>query len=343
MIEFNMQSKVSLLRITSILVFTMLMWTSFVGCLPKRERAIIKDIEVDLSIIRFDQALMNLDSTWTEEDLRINYPFIFPFYKNEILAISDDDDSSFIDFVNNYAIQELLTKSSATFEQDDKIEKELERAFKFVKYYFPNRPLPEVFTFISEFGYANVTYENLLGIGLDMYLGREYKYYASLGFPNYVTDKFEQEYIVPNTMRAYATHLYGEITPGEELLSMMIHKGKLLYFLDAVLPETQAELKIGYSSEQLSWCENNEAEIWNYFISNDYLFNNKFLEVNKYVNDGPTTPGMPTESPGNIGSWLGWQIVTSYMNRNPAVTLADLMGNSDHRLLFEQSKYKPKK
>ena len=48
------------------------------------------------------------------------------------------------------------------------------------------------------------------------------------------------------------------------------------------------------------------------------------------------------ESPGRIGQWMGWQIVRSFMENNPKVTVQQLI-KMDANSIFEQSKYKPKK
>jgi len=60
------------------------------------------------------------------------------------------------------------------------------------------------------------------------------------------------------------------------------------------------------------------------------------------VNDGPSTVGMPPESPGNVGSWVGWQIVTNYMkNAGENVTLQELLKTKPD-VILAKSKYKPK-
>ncbi len=45
-------------------------------------------------------------------------------------------------------------------------------------------------------------------------------------------------------------------------------------------------------------------------------------------------------SPGNIGSFAGWQIVKRYMNKNQDSTLLQLM-HTDAEIIFQQAKYRP--
>jgi hypothetical protein len=65
--------------------------------------------------------------------------------------------------------------------------------------------------------------------------------------------------------------------------------------------------------------------------------------MNKFVNDGPTTNGFPKESPGNIGQFIGWQIVKSFMNTHPDSSLHYLMNEKDLIRIFNDAKYKPAK
>jgi hypothetical protein len=39
------------------------------------------------------------------------------------------------------------------------------------------------------------------------------------------------------------------------------------------------------------------------------------------VLDGPTSQGLPMEAPGNIGSWVGWQIIKKYVAANNITNL----------------------
>ena len=41
--------------------------------------------------------------------------------------------------------------------------------------------------------------------------------------------------------------------------------------------------------------------------------------------------------------WLGWQIISAYMQRYPNTTLPQLLALRDAQKLLEQSKYKPRR
>jgi len=50
---------------------------------------------------------------------------------------------------------------------------------------------------------------------------------------------------------------------------------------------------------------------------------------------------MPDVSPGNIGQWVGWQIIQKYVAKNPSVTPEQLM-RTKAKDIFDETKYKPK-
>ena len=121
----------------------------------------------------------------------------------------------------------------------------------------------------------------------------------------------------------------------------MIYDGKILYFLNSIMPDTPDSITTGYTSVQLNWCGANEKNTWSFFIDQKMLFSSDQNQIAKFMNDGPTTNGFPKESPGAIGKWLGWRIVQAYMKKNPAGTLEQLMNNNDYKKILLESKYKP--
>ncbi|MBK8443668.1 MAG: hypothetical protein IPL35_09760 [Sphingobacteriales bacterium] len=71
------------------------------------------------------------------------------------------------------------------------------------------------------------------------------------------------------------------------------------------------------------------------------LYETESRKVDKYVHEAPTSSGMPPESPGNIGSWIGWRIVDSYMKKNPNLSLEALIQMKDGQQILQASGYKP--
>jgi hypothetical protein len=109
------------------------------------------------------------------------------------------------------------------------------------------------------------------------------------------------------------------------------------------MPDTPDSITCGYTQKQLKWCDENEKNTWSFFIDNNLLFSTDQPQLAKYANEGPTTNGFPKESPGNIVQWIGWKIISSYMEKNPQISLPQLMNDYDYKKIFRDSGYKPKK
>jgi hypothetical protein len=182
----------------------------------------------------------------------------------------------------------------------------------------------------------------VLGIGLDMFLGRQYPYYASVGIPDYMTRRLEPQYIMVNAFRAIYEELYPFQAEGRTLLDMMLQRGKGQYFLKKVLPFAHDTLLFGYTKTQLDWCTGNEAQVYNFFIRENLLYETNWQKILRYVNDGPNSTGMPLESPGNIGSWLGLRILEAYLSRNPDLSLPQVLELTDAQQILQDARYKPR-
>ena len=92
--------------------------------------------------------------------------------------------------------------------------------------------------------------------------------------------------------------------------------------------------------EAFNVLEENEAFIYSYFIQNELFFENQSKEKQKYMSERPSTYEISPQVPGRIGRWLGWKIVSSYMDQNQ-ITLEELLLEVDFKKIFYNSNYKP--
>ena len=203
----------------------------------------------------------------------------------------------------------------------------------------------EVVTYISEYTIGGFLYgDNSIGVGLDFYLGEGYPYQlynpANPNFSSYLTRTFNKDHLVMKSIKLLVQDLNGS-PKGNKLMDYMIHNGKELYLLDHLLPYAADSVKLEFSQKQVDWCEENEANIWAYFISEDLIYSPERNKFRKYIDYSPNSPGMPDGAPGRTANWLGWQIVKAYMRRKPETTLEELIEIKDAQVIMDGSKYKP--
>ncbi|MCF8365897.1 MAG: hypothetical protein K9H16_08950 [Bacteroidales bacterium] len=246
-------------------------------------------------------------------------------------------------FVNSPLNRMLYDSVIAEFPNLNFLEEEMTKAFKRFKYYFPEKNLPDVFSYVSGLLYEIPIqfFNNDMIIALDMYLGKEMEAYRKMRLPLYKIQNMNRSHIVRDVMYELYFYYFSE-KPGKDFLQLMINNGKHLYFLDAVLPKTADHVKIAYTAEKANWCVENEIRIWSFIIENDLIYSSDSNVNRKFFADGPFTSDFSSDSPARIGEWIGWQIVRAYMNNNPEITLQQLLEEQDAQKILKNSTYKPR-
>ena len=306
-------------------------------------------------IERFDTAFFNIDSNDVIAGLRRldqEYPFFTPDFVGNILGAEEPlTDTSRLAFaatrqflVSYHGVSDSL---KAKYARLDWLEKELQNGFRFVKYYFPKYKLPQkVVAFIGPFDGPGVAITSFaLGIGLQSYAGKNFPLYLTGKgqdlYPQYVSRRFEPEYITTNCINAMAEDIFPDSSDNRPLIEQMIIKGRYLWLTGKLLPDLPDSIRTGYAKAQLDWCAGNEAAVWNFFLQGVDLYTEDPDITKNYIGEGPKTLGMPDAAPGNIGAWVGWQIVKKYAAAHTELSPAQVM-TMPVRSLFEEAKYKPK-
>ena len=150
-----------------------------------------------------------------------------------------------------------------------------------------------------------------------------------------------KENVLEDAIRGWVITEFDNSEPVNNLLYHMMFYGKLFYVTDALIPDVNDSLKLGYSGAQMGYCKTYEKNLWGFFAKDNKLYENDLKIISEYTTDGPFTGSISKDCPPRIAMWLGWQIVKSYMEHNPKVTLEDLMNEKDPQKILAKSKYKP--
>jgi hypothetical protein len=339
--------KQSLFLLTIILIFA-------TGC-TNNNAPDVSNIKVNLHPVRFDQLIYSIDTNKILEGIfnvqkqepqftnRFTYNLLgwhlMPSDTSKDFAYNLHHFLTYKDFVNlNKTIQQ---KFPDTKKQDE----ELTKMVQYIKYYFPEYNIPKLYYFETGLNmYSAITdNDSAIGIGLDMFLGKDFEFYPALQLPKYQIEKCDPKYIAPMMAKSIFEDKYMTSPEGKDLLTLMLMNGRELYFVDKVLPAINDEEKIGYSKEQLEWANKNEAMAYNMLVQNNLLFEIDLQKTMRFVLDAASTQGLPSESPGNMGSYLGWQIIKKYMAKHNEITLAQLCKMPiDAAKMLDESGYKPR-
>jgi hypothetical protein len=293
-----------------------------------------------VDILRYEKALFSIDPENIKSGLKTIAPD-FPAF----LSADLDDTLNIIQlhqFVTNPLNQKLFDSVVAKYPDLTFLEHEFTKAFKRFKHHFPEKNIPDVYTYVSGLLYEMPVqfFNDDMIIALDMYLGAGLEDYRKMRIPLYKIQNMNRNHIVKDAMVELFLYHF-EMKPGKDFLQLMINKGKQLYFLDAMQPSTADHIKIGYTPEKLDWCVQNESRIWAFIIQNDLIYSSDSQINRKFFVDGPFTSDFSSDSPARIGEWMGWQVVSAYMNNNPEIDLQQLFDNQDAQKILRNSGYKP--
>lgn len=342
----------SLIYILLLCTFALLI--SCNGCQNKTQKTISVDEQVTVKLNRFERELFSIQPENIQEgvlSLQAKYGSFYRSFAHDVLNMPDNpNDTLFLKPMQQLLAYKPLVELERTVDSMYKdmtdIETELSHAMSVYKQEFPEASIPSFVTFISEFGYANITYDSSICIGLDMYMNKRYAdYYRAYEFPEFMIRKLQREYISSNAIKALAISKYeSQSSKDRRFLATMIVEGKVRYFAKALLPNVHDSILMGYTDAQLKWSSENEPQMWTHFIEKKLLYQNEPSQFMRYFNDGPFTSadGVPPESAPMIGTWAGLQIVRNYMRENPNVTLKQLMEETDFDKILKLSKYRPK-
>lgn len=324
----NKKRKMKKLILSTLVAFVL------ISCNSKSElEKAIDAVEVQVEIERFDKEYYESSDSELGK-IKAKYPYLFPTHIHDSIWLEQKNDTLFA---------ELYQEVQKKFPDIKELEKELTSLFKHIKYYFPKVKIPKVNTIIAEVDYNFKTYytDSIALISLDLYLGKDHHFYER---DMYLREELVPRQMMPDLVKSFAHRKVPYPNQGD-FLSRIIYEGKILYLKDLLIPDFTDQEKINYSEEQLKWAYANEENVWRYFIDDNMLFSSDPSLVTRFVNVAPFSKfylDIDNESPGRIGTWIGWQIVRAYAQNNPQVSLDELLKKNAEEL-FKESKYKPKR
>ncbi len=312
----------------------------------------VSHIKIELETRRFEKDFFAIDSSRIEEGiakLMRDYPRFAPNFFSTILNV---DPNWRGDTAATY-IRTFLTAYRPVFDTASKVfanfkaqEKEVVYTLQLVKHYFPAYPVPQkLITYIGPVdGYGDILDENTAIVGLQHHLGSSYSLYHSPytleTYPSYISKRFTPATIPVNLAKNILTDMFPDPSDEKSLVVQMVESGKKLYVMQKLLPNVNEYLIIGYTEKQLKESYERERIIWDLFIHGGLLQSTDYNVNKNYIGEGPRTMELGEASPGNIGSFAGWQIVKEYMRKNPETTPQQLMIKNAEEI-FRDAKYKP--
>ncbi|HEX2533489.1 MAG TPA: hypothetical protein VHK69_07130 [Chitinophagaceae bacterium] len=310
----------------------------------------VSGIKVSVPVERFEPAFFSLDTNNLAPGLAAlsrSFPQFSPVFFRDILQLNATDPAApgaLRSILSDY--RPIYDSLRQKYPDLNFLKRELEEGFRYVKHYYPAYRVPKAVTFIATFDAPGVILTPThLGIGLHQYAGKHFSVYQLLPiqqlYPSYISRRFDKEYMSVNAMKAIVDDIYPDSSAGRPLIEQMIEKGKQWYLLDHFLPDAADSLKTGYTGKQLAWAEENEGNIWSFILSTEKdIYSIEPYVIQRYIGEAPFTQNMPESSPGNLGQWVGWQIVRKFAGKK-GLGLQEVLA-TPARTVYEEAAYRPK-
>lgn len=212
-------------------------------------------------------------------------------------------------------------------------------------YFYPNKQLPPIILFVSslEKDAEVVVDTSFIAISMDFCLGDTFKFYHNDKFPMYLHQRFNLKAYPYTAMRRFAgTHFSKPIDKEQPVFAeIMLKMGAAAYFTKNMIENAADTLIFSCSKAKLQWTYQNEPFIWKDMLGK--LYSKNTADFRKYVETAPFTKGYSDKSPGQLAMFIGYRIVSSYMEKHPQITLPELMKTQDWLTILKESGYEPQK
>ena len=319
--------------------FIVFLFFAFFSCTSTDCRKKKDFISKEINFNDLTGVLKNIDSQEEFSDLILSNPEIMsPFFELRTPLVKDDI-SQIFSLIDNVYYDSLYMDVKKTYDDFNEIYINLNNSFH---YYNKNSNLklkPELNILVSGFYNDVVVSKNLISVGIEYFLEQNNKYKPN-DLPEYILYRYTPAYLNSTLLKSYFSQFNVINESDQSMLNEMIAFGKLYYVVGAISECEKDNIILGYDESQFKVLEENEAFIYSYFIQNELFFENQSKEKQKYMSERPSTYEISPQVPGRIGRWLGWKIVSSYMDQNQ-ITLEELLLEVDFKKIFYNSNYKP--
>lgn len=306
-------------------------------------QADVSGIEIEpITIARYEELLFNVNPFTLYQEIT---PHIEQFYVFLGDAIhTESGQQQLFDYITDPQIRAIYLDTREVWPDVVNLERELTEAFRYYRYHFPDEQIPQIFTYISglDYDYPIKFQGNVMVIGLDLYLGGGHPLYSKVGLAEFRRFDMDPRFVAVDVFRMLAENkLQATGYVPEQLLDFMIYEGKILYFLDSMLPEHPDSIKIAYSHQQFQWMQTNLESVWTFFLENELLYSSHRPSIVKFIGEAPFTAQFSHDSPPRTAAYIGWQIIREYMRNHPEVSLAELLLEKDSRKILQGSRFRP--
>ena len=296
-----------------------------------------------VTLHRFEQLIFGTPARQLADQLRAEQQT----YDSPLINCYPDDPQYMMmlqDFVADPTMRYVYAKTDSLYHDLSWLEADLGNAMAAAKALCPEMDYHRFYTLITadfqNYDTRVFCYNREMAISIDRYAVGAMGEKSHFGLPDYLVALSSRDYLLRDCLAAAAMDHISLPQKELTLLDYIVYSGKILYFLDQVLPDTPETVKLRYSADQFAWMQQNEKEVWGWLVQKQLLFSTDRLELRNLTGEAPKTNAFGDGSAPRTGEYLGWQIVKAYMAKSGA-TMSQLFAETDSQKILEQSGWRP--
>lgn len=323
--------------------------TSIIACCNPIKGDSKEQIESDITVIRFDKDLYSYLQNPTiqkKKELIAAYPSLLPAFGQITVGKMIDKDTAqvftaLLDYFSHPQLNKIYKDELQKFDDISEIEKVLSQANTILKQILPKKKFSKFALHVSGFKENVIVIDGIISLSSDKYLGESYTLYQKFFTPE---ERCQMSpHLIPRDYIKAWIIADGIVNINEDanLMSNIIKEGKALYLLSKLLASSDYSSKdiIGYTQDQIDWCENNIKEIWKETRKENRLLSTDKQLISRYIDEAPASITVLPKAPKRVGSWLGWKIIEEYALNTGKSVQEILM--ADSQTIIRDSKFKP--
>ena len=155
---------------------------------------------------------------------------------------------------------------------------------------FPKQNLPKVYAYFSGFQAQTSVGAGYFGIGLEPFFRGRFEIlsftYSSIP-ALFIAFFLRRKILHPALSKGLPGRICSlNMIMTSPLLAKMIYNGKIMYFMDDMLPDVPDSIKIQYTKKQMDWARANESNIWGYFLDQNLLYETDYNKIKQFIDVG---------------------------------------------------------
>jgi hypothetical protein len=174
------------------------------------------------------------------QQMSTGYPIETRTLIEDVLQLGEVNDpsinSKFLSFYQDTTLQIVLADVQSQYANMDDINEQFEKAFMTLKNWLPDMSIPLIYTQIGALNQSVVVGDQIIGISLDKYLGKNYPIYKRFGYTSRQLETMQRSHIVPDCLSFYLLSLYPmERFDSRSQLEKDLHMGKVMWTVNKAM------------------------------------------------------------------------------------------------------------